>query len=162
MTLSLPRKLLALTLAPPVPVELVPYLALNRRPCSTPYGPPKAVSLHEMEADARADPASTQQAGVHVHAAANADEEGKDSFAVATAAHAGAWDARGVQLDLAGHDNGQSRRQEEDIDMEHSEEAGLLGEHHARELIGLSVFGVFKLVSFLCFFRCLGGGAGYW
>eukprot|EP00903_Cladosiphon_okamuranus_P007702 g7464.t1 len=122
----------------------------------TSSGPPPSGS-QEMEANERGDSASTRQASVHVRvSSATAEEEGKDSFApaaaaaaAAPAAHTGAWEPREVQLNLAGY-NGRGSRQEEEeegFDVENPEEAGLLGEHHARELNGLSVFVVFKLVT---------------
>lgn len=94
--------------------------------------------------------ASAQQVGVQPAAA---DEEGKASTA---------WETHHeVQLDLAGYDK-QHQQHEEEADVENPEEASLLGGHHTRELMGLSVFGVFKLVSFsglfcgLCFvFVCV-------
>eukprot|EP00752_Nemacystus_decipiens_P012016 g10651.t2 len=108
-----------------------------------------------MRTSTRTEPASAQQAGIQ---SATTAEEGKDSFAEAaaapaapasTASHAGAtWGGREVQLDLAGgYDKQGVHQHDEEFDVENPEEATLLGGHHARELMGLSVFGVFKLVT---------------
>ena len=121
-----------------------------------------ALSLHEIEASTRAGSVSAQQAGVQPAAA----DEGKVSNAAAAAdaaapaSAAAARQPREVQLDLAGYDEQEAQQYDEggEVDVENPEEASLLGGHHARELIGLSVFGVFKLVSFffvLC--RVFGG-----
>ena len=128
---------------------------------SQPASSVPALSLHEIEASTRAGSASAQQAGVQPAAA---DEEGKVSNAAAAAdaaapaSAAAARQPREVQLDLAGYDEQEAQQYDEEgeVDVENPEEASLLGGHHARELIGLSVFGVFKLVSFFfCVVPCL-------
>lgn len=98
-----------------------------------------------MEAStSSADPASGQR-GVR---SATTDEEEKTAHAAAGAAASSpaVWEAREVQLGLVDYGEEEGDEQEE-VDVENPEAAGLLGEHQAREHMGLSVFGFFKLVS---------------
>lgn len=93
------------------------------------------------------------EASAHSRAAPTADERGTTPATTTTTAYAGA--GAGGSAAAPADRQGQDARvevavdfgdEEKDADEENPEDA-LLGGHHGKEQLGLSVFGFFKLVS---------------